>query len=170
MRFAWKFPNFFNIVSIETVFHNCFPVKIVKINSIGGAIVLFAAYSVYGGISFAFSHLISHPSSTLSSSNFGGYEYFTYISYVPPSFCLLLIQLMDTFLCVFSLRFSYLIHCLHQKFISQPLFGKQSNSKQFATWRHRSLLLMQFMHVFSMVFFHRFSFFFQGLLHQFFGL
>jgi len=74
MRFSLKFPKFFYIVSIETFFPNCFFLKIVQINSLGGAIVLFAAYSVYGGISFVFSHLISRPSSRLSPSNFGGYK------------------------------------------------------------------------------------------------
>jgi len=48
----------------------------VQINSLGGAIVLLAAYSVYGGISDVFSHLIFHPSPTLSLSNFGGYKDF----------------------------------------------------------------------------------------------
>jgi len=83
-----------------------------------------------------------------------------------PSICLLLIQLMDTFLCIFPLRFSYLIHCLHQKFISQLLFGKRTNSLRgaiilFAAYSVYACIF----HVFST----DFSFLFQGLFHQFFG-
>jgi len=66
------FSQQFHTSSIKNLFHNCFWVnKIVQINSLGGAIVLFAAYSVYGGISCAFSHLISHPSPTLSHQILG---------------------------------------------------------------------------------------------------
>jgi len=53
--------------------------KLVQICSLGGALVPFVAYSVYGGISCAFSHLIFHLSTTLSPSNLGAYKYFTSI-------------------------------------------------------------------------------------------
>jgi len=47
VRFSWKFSTFFHIVSIKTLFQNCISVKkIAEIYLLGGAIVLFAAYSV----------------------------------------------------------------------------------------------------------------------------
>jgi len=51
---------------------------------------------------------------------------------VAPSFCLLLIRLMDAFLCIFSSEFI-------TSFISQLFFGIQNSSNQFARWRLRFL-------------------------------
>jgi len=48
VHFSWKFSTFFHIVSIKTLFQNCILVKkIAEIYLLGGAIVLFAAYSIY---------------------------------------------------------------------------------------------------------------------------
>jgi len=69
--FAWKFPNFFNIVSIETFFQNCISVqKMAEIYSLGGAIVLFAAYSVYACIFQDFFHRFLLPFQSSSPSIF----------------------------------------------------------------------------------------------------
>jgi len=61
-----------NIVSIINLFHNCFGVnKIVQINSLGGAIVLFAAYSVYACVFQGFIHRFSFPFPGLIHQFFG---------------------------------------------------------------------------------------------------
>jgi len=60
--FHQQFLTSSNIVSIKNLFHNCFWVnKIVQINSLGGAIILFAAYSVYACIFQGYFHRFSFP-------------------------------------------------------------------------------------------------------------
>jgi len=63
--------SFFDIVSIKTLFQNCiFVQKIAEIYSLGGAIDLFAAYTVYACILNAFSHPMCRPSLMSSPSIF----------------------------------------------------------------------------------------------------
>jgi len=70
VRFSWKFSSFFHVVSVETslfrFFQNC--ISVTKENSLGGAIVLLAAYSVYAWICKGFSHPIFRRSLTASPS------------------------------------------------------------------------------------------------------
>jgi len=70
--FSQQFPTSSNIVSIKDLFYNCFLVnKIVQINSLGGPIILFAAYSVYACIFQGFFHQFFLPFQGLIYQFFG---------------------------------------------------------------------------------------------------